>query len=68
MERLNGWIWNEALLDALVGGLLIPGTKCKVSAREDKSIRKAKWNVWVDLGCGMRKPLMLCGAEVGEMN
>ena len=24
--------------------------------------------MWVDLGCGMRKPLMLCGAEVGEMN
>jgi len=54
MERHNGWIWNEALLDALVGGLLIPGMKCKVSTWEDKSIRKAKWNVCVDLGCGMR--------------
>ena len=66
LERHNGWIWNEALLDAFLGWLFIPGMKCKVSTWEDKSIRKAKWNVFVDLGGGMRKPLMLCGAEVGE--
>jgi len=32
-----------------------------------KSIREAEWKV----GClrrGMKKPLMTCGAEVGEMN
>jgi hypothetical protein len=28
---------------------------------------KAKWNDWVDLWRGMKKPLMPCGAEVGEM-
>ena len=30
--------------------------------------RLAKWNDCVDLWSGMKKPLMPCGAEVGEIN
>jgi len=42
MERHNGWIWNEALLDAFCGRIVDTGMKCKVSTWLDKSISKAK--------------------------
>jgi len=53
------WVgeWNGALL-AVCGWIYL----C-----EDYS-RKAQWNDWVDLWSGMKKALMQCGAEVGEMN
>jgi len=57
MERNNGF-GNEMELNGCLWVDFL---------RVDNS-RLAKWNDSVDLWSGMKKPPMLWGAEVGEMN